>query len=96
MHIYKLNYPNKKIAYFDLISKGVYIETEEGLIYGQGIHSVVDIGNVVINYPILDENLNEITSIEYSNDYSIDLMSEQEINFESESFPIQIYHNYYL
>jgi hypothetical protein len=37
MEIYKLQYKDKETAIADLIAKGVYIETEEGLSYGQGI-----------------------------------------------------------
>ena len=94
MNVYKLNYPNRKIAFFDLILKGVIIETENEYKYGSGIHSVVDIGNIMINPPILNGE-EELVAPDFSPDYSIDIMSEQEINFESQSFPIQIYHNYY-
>jgi len=37
MNIYKLNYTDKETAIADLIAKGVYIDTEDGLVYGQGI-----------------------------------------------------------
>ena len=42
MNIYKLRYENKQQAIDDLLNKGVYIETNEGLGYGTGIHSVVE------------------------------------------------------
>ena len=44
IRIYKLKYIDKETAITDLISKGVYIETDNGLEYGTGIHSVVELG----------------------------------------------------
>jgi hypothetical protein len=43
MNIYKLQYPNKETALTDLIAKGVYIETDNELSYGQGIHAIVEV-----------------------------------------------------
>lgn len=41
--IYKLTYPNKDTAVNDLLAKGVYINTDEGLAYGNGVQAVVEI-----------------------------------------------------
>jgi hypothetical protein len=43
MKIYKLLYQDSQTAIADLIAKGVYIETEEGLYYRQGIQAIVEI-----------------------------------------------------
>jgi hypothetical protein len=43
MNIHKLKYPNKETAIADLLAKGVYIESEKGLVYGQGTHAIVEI-----------------------------------------------------
>lgn len=94
MNIYKLNYPNREIAIFDLIAKGVYVETNEGLIYGDGIHSVVEIGQIMSNTPEIDKDLNIIVEPTFFNNYSIDVMSEKIITFESESKPVDLKHNF--
>ena len=81
MKISKLNYTDKETAIADLLAKGVYIETEEGLSYGKGIHAIVELGNV-------------ITEPVYADGYAYDVMSEQEIVFESEVFPNSPVHNF--
>jgi hypothetical protein len=83
MNISKLQYPNKETALTDLIAKGVYIETEEGLSYGQGIHAIVEIGLIVQTEPTFDEDGNVLTEPIYFNGYHYDVMSEQEIEFDN-------------
>jgi hypothetical protein len=75
MNIFKLQYPTKELALQDLKSKGVLIETEEGTVYGQGVHAVVEIGLICINEPT-----EEIEAI-YAEGYHYDVMVEQEIDF---------------
>jgi len=83
MNIYKLKYSNKETAIADLIAKEVYIETEEDLSYGQGIHAIVEIGLIVLENGVYDEEGNEITAPVYADGYHYDVMSENEINFEN-------------
>ena len=94
MEIYKLNYTDKETAIADLLAKGVYIETEEGLIYGQGIQAIVEIGKVIQTQGTYDEEGNVITEPIYYDGYAYDVMSEQEIYFESEIFPVDCKHSF--
>lgn len=91
MRIYKLNYTDKKTAIADLLVKGVY---QEGLTYGQGIHAIVEIGKVVNIQGIYDENGDVLTEPTFYDGYSYDVMSEQDIIFESEIFPKHPKHSF--
>jgi hypothetical protein len=84
MHISKLQYPNKETAQADLIAKGVYIETEKGLSYGQGVHAIVEIGLIVDKEGTFDDEGNVLTEPIYFNGYHYDVMSENIITFENE------------
>jgi hypothetical protein len=81
MNIYKLQYKDKETTIADLIAKGVYIETEDGLSYGQGIQAVVEIGLIVLENGTYDADFKEITAPVYADGYHYDVMSENEINF---------------
>lgn len=83
MYIYKLKYTDKETAIADLIAKEVYIETEDGLSYEQGIHAIVEIGLIVLENGVYDEEGNEITAPIYADGYHYDVMSENEIKFEN-------------
>ena len=83
MNIYKLKYTDKETAIADLIAKGVYIKTEDGLSYGQGIHAIVEIGFIVLEDGTYDEEFNEITAPVFADGYHYDIMSENEIKFEN-------------
>lgn len=99
MEIYKLNYTDKETAIADLLAKGVYIETEEGLIYGQGIHAIVEIGKIVLTNETIgyDADFNEITDTIFADGYAYDIMSEQEIYFGiNEIFPNNPVHGFAL
>jgi len=80
MNIYKLKYTDRETATTDLLSKNVYVKhtfnEQEILVYGQGIHAVVEIGKICLNQPTL-----EIEPI-FADGYHYDIMCEQEINFE--------------
>ena len=78
MNIYKLQYKDKETAMADLLAKGVYVETEEGLSYGSGIQAVVEIGIICLNQPT------EETPPIFADGYHYDIMSEQEIVFKNE------------
>ena len=83
MNIIKLQYKDKETAIADLLAKEVYIETEDGLSYGQGIHAVVEIGLIVLENGTYDADFNEITAPIYADGYHYDVMSENEIVFEN-------------
>jgi hypothetical protein len=93
MEIYKLQYKDKETAIADLIAKGVYIETEEGLSYGQGVQAVVEIGLIVEVEGTYDSDFNVITEPIYYDGYFYDVMSEQKIDFgTNEIFPVNCIH----
>jgi hypothetical protein len=93
MEIYKLQYKDKETAIADLIAKGVYIETEDGLSYGQGIQAVVEIGLIVQVEGTYDSDFNVITEPIYYDGYFYDVMSEQKIDFgTNEIFPVNCIH----
>lgn len=94
MNIYKLVYTDKDEAIADLLAKGVYIETEEGLVYGQGVQAIVEIGLIVLQDGTYDEDFNEVTAPIYADGYHYDVMCEQEINFTNAIEPNNPKHNF--
>ena len=98
MGIYKLNYPDKETAIYDLIAKGVYVETtfkdKTLLTYGKGIQAVVEIGKIVSINGTYDADFKELTAPVYFDGYAYDIMSEQEIDFKSEVFPKNSKHGF--
>jgi hypothetical protein len=84
MNIYKLQYKDKETAVADLLAKGVYIETEEGFACSIGIQAVVEIGLIVLQDGVYDEDMNEVSAPVYADGYHYDVMSEQEIKFKNE------------
>jgi len=94
MKIYKLNYTEKETAIADLLAKGVYVETEDGLVYGQGIQAVVEVGKVIQTQGTYDDEGNAITEPIYADGYAYDVMSDTEIVFESEIFPNSPNHSF--
>jgi len=68
----------------DLIKKGVYVETTfnevTSLTYGTGIHAVVEIGQIVLTPPVI-EDMQVITEATYLDGHHFDVMSEQSISF---------------
>ena len=86
MNIYKLKYTDKETAIADLLAKKVYVEVENldkenTLSYGQGIQAVVEIGLIVLENGVYDEDGNEITAPVFADGYHYDVMSESEIKF---------------
>jgi hypothetical protein len=81
MQIYKLQYKDKETAIADLIAKGVYIETKEGLSYAQGIQAIVEIGKIVEIEGTYDDSGNELTEPIFADGYHYDIMSTQKIDF---------------
>ena len=85
---YKLKYPNKETAISDLIAKGVYQEIEGELIYGEGVHAVVEVGLIINEEATFDEQGNLLTEPTYREGYHFDIMAEKEIDFgANEIFP---------
>jgi hypothetical protein len=85
--IYKLKYTTKATAMKDLIKKGVYVETDKGLAYGTGIHAVVEIGQIVLTPPVI-EDMQVITEATYLDGHHFDIMSEQAIDFGSNAIEV--------
>ena len=81
MNIFKLTYPNKEAAIEDLISKGIYINTDEELSYGNGVAAVVEIGLIILEQGTYDEEGNVITEPIYAEGYHYDVMSENTYDF---------------
>ena len=81
IRIYKLKYPNKETAISDLIAKGVYQEIEGELIYGEGVHAVVEVGLIINEEATFDEQGNLLTEPTYIDGYHFDIMAEKEIDF---------------
>jgi hypothetical protein len=99
MEIYKLNYLDKETAIADLLAKGVYNEVtfEEvtSLVYGKGIHAVVEIGKIVLTNGIYDADFKEISAPVYADGYAFDIMSDTTIDFGSnEIFPNNPIHGF--
>ena len=81
IRVYKLKYPDRETALSDLITKGVYQEIEGELIYGEGIHAVVEIGLIIDKEATFDEQGNLLTEPTYRDGYNFDIMAEKEIDF---------------
>lgn len=90
-NIYKLKYSDKETAIADLKAKGVY---NEDLSYCQGVHAVVEIGKIIDQEPIFDEQGNIIIEATFLDGYHFDVMCEQEINFESITTPTNPKHQF--
>jgi hypothetical protein len=81
MNIAKLKYTDKETAIKDLIAKVVYIETEDGLAYAEGVQAVVEIGLIVLENGVYDDKFNEVVAPVYADGYHFDVMSENKIDF---------------
>jgi hypothetical protein len=95
MQIYKLQYKDKETAIADLIAKGVYIETEEGLAYANGTQAVVFIGQIVKVQGTYDQDGNVITEPIYYDGVFYDVMTTDIIDFApNEVFPVNCVHSF--
>ena len=95
IRIYKLKYPDRETALSDLITKGVYKEIEGELIYGEGVHAVVETGLIIDQEATFDEQGNLITEPTYREGYHFDIIAEKEIDFgENEIFPNNFKHTF--
>lgn len=89
MNIYKLKYTDKETAIADLLAKKVYVETENfnkeiTLTYGQGIQAIVELGLIVLENGVYNDEFNVIKEPVYADGYHFDVMSENKIKFENE------------
>jgi hypothetical protein len=80
-NIFKLSYTNKEAALADLTAKGIYVETEDGLNYGEGVQAVVEIGLIILEQGTYDEEGNVITEPIYADGYHYDVMSSELYDF---------------
>jgi len=99
MEIYKLNYTDKETAMADLLAKGVYNEVtfEEvtSLVYGEGVHAVVEIGKIVLTNGTYDSDFNEVIAPVFSDGYGFDIMSDVTFDFgNNEIFPKNSKHGF--
>ena len=95
MNIYKLNFADKQEAELTFLALGVYIETDEGFTYANGIQAVVDIGKIVKVEGIYDENGNVITEPIYYDGVFYDVMSIKDIDFGiNEVHPSKFVHSF--
>ena len=85
MNIYKLKYTDKETAIIDLINKKVY---DNELRYGNGIHAVVEIGFIILQDGIYDNEGNIIVEPIYADGYHYDVMSENEIDFNNNEIQV--------
>jgi hypothetical protein len=81
MNIFKLSYTNKEAALVDLTAKGIYVETEDGLTYGEGVAAIVEIGLIILEQGTYDEDGNVITEPIYADGYHYDVMSSELYDF---------------
>jgi hypothetical protein len=82
--IHKLRYDNKQQAIADLLAKNVYIQFEDQLMYGEGVHCVVELGPIVLENVEFDDEGNVIKPPIVDEGYHVDVMIEREIEFENE------------
>jgi hypothetical protein len=95
MNIFKLQYADKDTAIADLIAKGVYTETEDGLVYANGTQAVVSIGQIVKVPGTYDEEGNVITEPIFYDGVFYDVMTTEVIDFgTNEVFPIDCVHSF--
>lgn len=93
--IYKLKYTDKETAIADLKAKGVYVENDGELSYGEGIQAVVEIGLIVLTQGSYDEQGNVITEPIFADGYHYDIMSNHPIEFENQITPNNPKHTFY-
>ncbi len=78
--IYKLTYTDKDTALADLLAKGIYVNTNEVLRYGEGVQAVVEIGLIMLTPPVMD-GMDIITPPIYVEGYHYDIMADNIYDF---------------
>ena len=96
MKVYKLKYSDKDNAIVDLLSKGIYVmNSDNELIFGEGVHAIIEIGKIPETFGEYDSNFNVIVEPTYKEGYLYDIMYEQTIDFGSiEIFPTTPNHTF--
>ena len=88
IRICKLKYTDKETAIADLISKGVFQEIEDEMLYADGIDAVVEVGLIINEEATFDEQGNMLTEPTYREGYHFDIMTDNVIDFgANETFP---------
>jgi len=87
MNIYKLVYTDKETALADLLAKNVYVEHEEGLVFGQGVQAIVEVGKIASQDATFDEQGNILTEPIFIDGYHYDIMVEHGIDFPNATNP---------
>ena len=86
MKVYKLNYTDKETAIADLIAKGVIEIVEGEQYYINGTQAVVECGIIVLTDGTYDDEGIEITAPIFAEGYHYDVMTSDDIFFETEIF----------
>lgn len=86
MKIYKLNYTDKEAGIADLIAKGVIEIVEDEQRYINGTQAVVDCGIIILTQGTYDDQDVQITAPVLAKGYHYDVMTSDDIIFESEIF----------
>jgi hypothetical protein len=95
INIYKLKYASRQEAIDDLIDKGILIITEEGTVFGNEIHAVVEIPKIVNTEAVFNENGDQIVDPTFIDGYHVDIMSSINLSFGSfEVFPATPKHKF--
>jgi len=95
MRTYKLKYNDNQSAMSDLINKGIYVETSEGLIFGDGVYGVVAIG-LIETGGVYDDNFNVITPSKTIEGFHYDILAIEGFDFGvNEIFPKNPIHGFY-
>jgi len=77
----KLAYASKLSLLNALKTRGIMEEVEGELVNAKGTHSIVELGNIVIEAGEYDANGNETKAPVFSDKYHADIMTEQEYDF---------------
>lgn len=81
MYIKKLKYTDKAEAIEDLIAKGICVEIDEQLTYGEGVHAIVEVGVIMNAQPTFDSEGNQLTPPTFYEGYHFDIMIENDVDF---------------
>jgi hypothetical protein len=100
MKIYKLKYNNREEGITDFFLKGILFEFDfdgETIIsYGDGVSSVVELGDLMLVPPVYDDNGELLTEAIYDNGYCFDIMTENTYDFgTNEVYPENPLHSWF-
>ena len=92
MKLFKKYEFNSEAQALEKINALPYITDEDGNKHLKDNHSIVKLGNLILNIPEYDEDLNEIVAPIYSEKYSVDVMWDNlnESPYGWKSYEIQV------